>query len=150
MNNDDAAGQYYSLWILLNHTRHAIYRARDGELGKFGISAEQARLLYVVKSLGENATPTEISKRVFRQSHTISSLVSRAEAKGLLERGKDPKSKKKVMITLTPRGQEILDEAKKMESLQKIWSGLSETDLQQLEKILRSLFIVATGEKCRI
>jgi DNA-binding MarR family transcriptional regulator len=132
-------GRDYNLWILLNHTRHAIYRARELELSQYGITAEQARLLFVVQILRNRATPGEIAKHVFRASHTISSLVARTEKKGLVKKVKDLDSKKSVRIALTQTGQEALDQVLKMESIHQIMSGLSETKGKQLEANLKIL-----------
>ena len=141
----------YNLWILFNHTRHAIYRARELELDHYGITAEQGRLLFVVQNLGSKATPTEIGKHVFRASHTISSLVDRTEKKGLVKRVKDLNSKKMVRIALTNTGQEVLDRVLEMESIQEIMAGLSETKRDQLEGCLeilyrRALRIIESGK----
>ena len=129
----------YSLWILLNHTRHAIYRARELELSQYGITNEQARLLFAVNMLKEKAIPTEIAKHAFRETHTISSLVDRMAKKGLVKRVKDPNSKRIVRIVLTDEGQEVLHQAMRRESLHKIISGLSETQHEQFKSCLKVL-----------
>jgi DNA-binding MarR family transcriptional regulator len=129
----------YNLWILLNHTRHAIYRARELELNRHGITAEQGRLLFVVKDLGQKATPSEIAKHVFRASHTISSLVDRTEKKGLVKRVKDLDSKKSVRIALTREGEAVLNKVLEMDSIHRIMSGLSEAKGKQMEASLEIL-----------
>jgi DNA-binding MarR family transcriptional regulator len=140
MNNTNISERYYNLWILLNHTRHAIYRIRELELSRYGITTEQGRLLFVLFKLGGSATPTELSKHLFRQSHTISSLVNRMVAKNLVKRMKDPINKKTVIITLTEDGQDILKQVIKIESIESVMSSLSEREIKQLNKILRVLF----------
>lgn len=139
MKNNAFPERDYNLWILLNHTRHAIYRARELELNQYGITAEQGRLLFVVANLGNRATPSEIAKHVFRAIHTISSLVNRTEKKGLVKRIKDLESKKSVRIALTEQGQEVMDKVLKMDSIHKIMSGLSTADGQQMEACLEIL-----------
>ena len=129
----------YNLWILLNHTRHAVYRARERELNQYGITAEQGRLLFVVANLGNRATPSEIAKHVFRASHTISSLVNRTEKKGLVKRVKDLESKKSVRIALTEQGQEVMAKVLEMDSIHKIMSGLSTARGKELEACLEIL-----------
>ena len=136
----------YNLWILLNHTRHAIYRARELELSQYGITNEQARLLFAVNMLKEKAIPTEIAKQAFRETHTISSLVDRMAKKGLVRRVKDPNSKKIVRIVLTDEGEHILHQAMRRESLHKIISGLSETQYEQTKACLKILMQRALQE----
>lgn len=129
----------YNLWILLNHTRHAIYRARELELSQYDITVEQARMLVVVDVLKEKALPTEIARHLFRESHTISSLIDRMENKELVVRVKDPFNKKIVKVRLTPKGQKVLSQVKNMSSLHTIMSGLSPRKQQQLKSCLEIL-----------
>jgi len=129
----------YHLWILLNHTRHAIYRARELELNHYDITVEQARLLFVVNALKGKAIPTVIARYLFRESHTISSLINRMEKKQLVKRVKDPDNRKIVKVVLTPKGQEILEKTMVMDSIHQIMSGLSEENLNQLEFCLETL-----------
>ncbi len=83
MEYDDAA-KYYSysdedhdLWLLLTHTRYAIYRAREKELQRYKVSPEQTSVLFIVQALGNRATPSEISRFILRQPHTVSALIER-------------------------------------------------------------------------
>jgi DNA-binding MarR family transcriptional regulator len=126
----------YNLWILLNHTRHAIYRARELELDKDNITVEQARLLYVFDGLKGQGTPTEIAKYLFRESHTISSLIDRMVKKDLVKRVKDPCNKKIVRVMLTPRGQGLLQKTTVIDSIHRIMYGLNNEQLVQLKTCL--------------
>ncbi len=82
------AAKYYSysdidhdLWILLAHTRYAVYRSREKELQRYGVSPEQVGILFIVQALGNRATPSEISRYVLRQPHTVSALIDRMAEK---------------------------------------------------------------------
>jgi len=136
----------YNLWILLNHTRHAIYRARESELTQYDITVEQARLLYVVNALKDKAIPTEIARHLFRESHTISSLIDRMEHKYLVKRVKDPGNKRIVKIILTKKGLKTLNETMVMDSIHRIISGLSEKQMPQLETSLKILMERASAQ----
>jgi DNA-binding MarR family transcriptional regulator len=136
----------YNLWILLNHTRHAIYRARESELIQYDITVEQARLLYVVNSLKDKAIPTEIARHLFRESHTISSLIDRMEQKYLVKRVKDLSNKRIVKIILTKKGLKALNETMVMGSIHRIISGLSEEQMTQLDSSLKTLMERASGQ----
>ena len=52
----------YNLWVLLAHTRHAIFEAREKELRLFNITARRSAVLYIIQALGDKATPAEISR----------------------------------------------------------------------------------------
>ena len=78
----DEAAKYYSdedddqdMWLLLTHARYAVFRAREKELQRYGVSPEQVGLLFVVQALGAQATPAAISRQILRQPHTVSALV---------------------------------------------------------------------------
>lgn len=140
ISKDKFSDQDYNLWILLNHTRHAMFRARELELKRYGVTAEQARLLFTIRALGENATPTEVAKQAFKESHTISSLVNRTEKKNLVKRVKNLENKKSVRIVLTDKGENILNQIMRLESIHQIVSGLSKAKRKQLQSCLEILF----------
>ena len=76
-------------------------RFRGIELKKHDISPEQAGVLVIVASLGDNATPSEISRWLLRKPHTLSSIINQMVNKGLINKDHHPKQKNMVIIILT-------------------------------------------------
>ncbi len=138
--------QDYDLWILINTTRHAIFRSRTAELSEIGLTIGQSKLLFVVDALGKDATITAIGKQFFRVSHTITSLVTTAVKKGLVRREKDPYNKKIVRIVMTDAGRAAYEKSKKIDSIKRIMSGLSETRRKQLIKALEIILHQASKD----
>jgi len=53
----------------------------------------QAAVLFVVRNMKTAATPAEISRRLFREPHTVSELIKRMEKQGLVRKKKDLEKK---------------------------------------------------------
>jgi len=89
MENDTIIGQKYQLWVLLHQVCVAATRARGNELRKFGISRMQATVLFWLKTMNGSVTPAELSRLLFREPHTVFSLLNRMEKQGLVKKVKD-------------------------------------------------------------
>jgi DNA-binding MarR family transcriptional regulator len=104
-------------WNRLVTTMIIWERARNLELAKIGINMVQAEVLYCLKASKEPLTPMKLARMMHRQPHTISALVHRMEAQGLLSTKKDMKRKNWLRLSLTKKGEEAL----------KRWSTATET-----------------------
>ena len=129
----------YKLWVLLAQTREAMLKSRQKELGRYNISPRQNAVLLFLQVAGDKATPAEISRGLFRESHTISEILSRMEKQGLLKRVKDLTRKNLVRVELTEQGRDTCIRSTRRESIHKILSVLSSEERQQLELYLRRL-----------
>ncbi len=131
--------QYYQLWWLILHTRRAMSKVRAKELSQYGITPEEAAVLFVVQTIGYKATPAEISRWLLRESHSVSSLISRMEKKGLVRRVKDLDRRNLVRVAMTKKGEQAYNQAAKRESIHQIMSHLPEEECQQLTACLERL-----------
>jgi len=95
--------------------------------------------LFVIDAIGDKATPAEISRWLFRQSHTISGLLKRMERDGLIRMVKDLDRKNLVRVALTEKGQQALDQSRKREAIHYVMSTLSLEEQQQLSSSLDKL-----------
>jgi len=134
-----SADQYYRIWVLLAQTREAMLKARQKELAPYNLSPRQCAVLFYLQAINGKATPAEISRGLFRESHTISEILSRMEKQGLLKRVKDLSRKNLVRVELTEQGREAYNRSARRESIHKILSVLSSEERQQLELYLRRL-----------
>jgi DNA-binding MarR family transcriptional regulator len=149
----DEAAKYYSysdedhdLWMLLTHTRYAIYRSREKELQRFGVSPEQVGVLFMVQALNNRATPSEISRYILRQPHTVSALIERMVEKGFVKKAHDLDRKNLVRISLTEKGQQVYERSTKRGPIHRIMSVLSEEERTQLRGLLGKLHSQARKE----
>jgi len=148
MKDAASADQHYRLWWLIIHMRRAMYKARAKELLQYGITPEEAALLFAVQAIGYRATPAEISRWLLREPHSTIGLLNRMERKGLLKRSKDLERKNLVRVAITKKGQQAYSHAAKRESIHRILSSLSKEKCDQLEscaQILRDKALAELG-----
>ena len=129
----------YTLWVLLRQACDASVRARDKELSQYGISAEEAAVLFVVQANGERATPSEISRWLFREPHSTSGLIIRMEKDGLVRKLNDLERKNMLRVVMTEKGREAYEKSTARESIHRIMSSLSEDERQLLRSCLERL-----------
>jgi hypothetical protein len=78
----------FSLFVLVAQTKDAILKARQIEYERFGISNERRALLWIIQSYGDQATPAQIARRIFRELQSITEMLKRMESDGLVTRSK--------------------------------------------------------------
>jgi len=139
MKNAADADRDYTLWVLLRQAGDAALRARDKELSQYGISVEEAAVLFVVQATGETATPSEISRWLLRAPHSTSALLIRMEKDGLVRKLNDLKRKNMLRVVMTEKGREAYEKSTARESLHRIMSLLSEEERQQLQSLLERI-----------
>ena len=139
MKNLKPGDQDYNLWIMLEHARSAVVAAREKELNQYGISMMKAAVLFIVDSIGNEATPAEISRWILRKSHSVSGLLDRMEKDGLIKKTKDLHRKNLVRVTITEKGYKALNKSKDRKSIHRSMGVISDEERQklynQLEKI---------------
>ena len=139
MENSLSVDKDYALWVLLLQTKDTVFKAREKELSQYGISPEQAGVLFIIHTIGNTATPAEISRWLLRKHHTVLGILGRMEKAGLVRKTRDSVRKNLVRVTLTEKGQQAYYQSTKIESIREIMSSLSEEERQQLSSCLQTL-----------
>ena len=129
----------YNLWVLLSQACNLILNVRDNELSQYGTSAMQAAILLVIKSIGDEVTPAEISRWILRKPSSVTGILQRMEKAGLLKKTKDLSRKNLVRVTTTEKGGRVYNQSLKRESIRQIMSCLSVDESQQLMASLKKL-----------
>lgn len=77
-----------------------------------GLEPQQHQFLLMLKGLPEEIKPTigELAGRLQIQHHSAVELVDRLERRRLIQRQRDPRDRRQVVVRLTPAGEEILHE----------------------------------------
>ena len=127
------------LLIALQHTTNAIVRAREKELSQYGLTYMQAAVFLTIQTIGDKATPAEISRWLFREPHSVSGLISRMEKAGLVTKVKDLDRKNWVRVAITEKGRQAYSQALERESIHNIMSALSNEDHKALQRYLKIL-----------
>ena len=131
--------QYYDLWNLLSEVRDAIVKTREMEASQSGISASQTQVLFFIQTVDGPLTPAQLSRLLFRESQSVSGILSRMEKRGLIKRVKDLDKKNQVRIVMTEKGRQVYSRSTKRRSIQRIMSSLSKEERQQLKSLLQVL-----------
>ena len=128
-------------FITFLHTADIVERYVDIEMHNIGINRTHFSLLNNLIVLGGKATPTELSKRVFRSKHAITRAVDTLVKEGLVRRegiGEDRRNRK---VAITTKG---LNFVRRMVPVReeigsRIISPLNKTEAKQLSSILKRL-----------
>jgi len=129
----------YNLWVLIHQARDAVFKAREKELSQHGVTAMEAAALFIISTIGNTATPADISRWMFREHHTVSALLSRMESKGLIAKVKDQTKKNTWRVSLTEKGQSAFRESAKRESIHAAMSPLTKNERQRFESYLKKV-----------
>jgi len=150
MSVDTGSDQVYMFWVLFQQAYSAMSRVREKELNALGITAHQATLLAVVAELGDSATPSSVSKRMLRESHTVTELINRAVKMGLLTKESDSRRKNGVKVLLTNKGSQVCEQMKDMQILRRLISVLPPDQLEYSLSFFRLLRDNAFNEMAEV
>lgn len=134
------ADQDFELWSLLHQARDAIAKAREDELKELDISMIKAAVLFFAKNMEGPPTPAKISRALFREPHTISGLLDRMEAQGLVQRVHDLQRKNLVRVEVTEKGNEFYHRTRERRRIiSKIMGVLTDQERKELRASLIKL-----------
>jgi DNA-binding MarR family transcriptional regulator len=136
----------YELWVLIGETREAMFRARRRELAPNKVTPRHAAVLAIIKDLSTDASPTTISKRLLRETHSTSEILSRMEKIGYVTRCQHPSGGGSVRIKLTRKGLRAYHESYKRSVIHRIIGELSATEREQLSSCLNKLLLASLRE----
>jgi DNA-binding MarR family transcriptional regulator len=126
----------YNLWISLSRARNLVFRTRELELQRYGITPEQAIILHLICNAKEKLTPAEVSRLIFRRPHTVSAILDRMEEKELIDKSTDPNRKNMIRIGVTEKGIEAYKLTTKRGPIHRIMGSLSKDESDQLIRAL--------------
>jgi DNA-binding MarR family transcriptional regulator len=142
----NAGDKEYDLWILLSRVYHLIAMLRKLELSKYNIMPVQSYILFIIKALGNETTPSKISEYVYQQRSSISDILNRMVKQGLIRKTNKTGGNKRVIVTLTAKGEKSLTFSKNRKYLHKVMSSLTENKKRQLESAMEILRDSAINE----
>jgi DNA-binding MarR family transcriptional regulator len=129
----------WNLWTMLEQVHSGITLARDRELEKNGISTIKAAALFIINSIGNEATPAEISRWILRRPHSVSGLLDRMEKDGLIKKTKNLSKKNLVRVTITPKGRKAYGISLKRKTINQVLNALTAAEQKQLYAYLEKL-----------
>lgn len=129
----------YNLWALLEQVTTLILNARDQELSEYGTTAMQAAVLFIINQVGDETTPADISRWIFRKPSSVTGILNRMAKAGLLQRTKDLPKRNMVRVRVTEKGQKAFKQSLKRKPIHLIMSALSQEERRQLASLLQKL-----------
>ncbi|MDM7998466.1 MAG: MarR family winged helix-turn-helix transcriptional regulator [Dehalococcoidia bacterium] len=126
-------------WWEMSVTSLILQRAWQMELGQIGLTVPQTLVLIAVADSPEPITPMKLSRILHREPHTISALLTRMEAQGLVKKERNLERGNWVRVTLTKKGKEAYQRQLKAKKVRNVTECLSRQELEELNKMNRKL-----------
>lgn len=128
------------LYIALNHLEHLHHRRSFALMQQLGIYPGQAGLLYRL-SEADGRSQQELADLMHIRSSTMTVMLSRVEALGLIERQRDQQDQRIVRIFLTDAGREAAQKARERLVVLggECFSTLTAEERRQLLPIVRKI-----------
>src|SRR5579859_4526232 len=128
------------LGLHLTRVSRSISRAFDDALAEAGGSLPVWLVLISLKS-GQRASQRELAEAVGIQGATLTHHLNTMESAGLVTRRRDPANRRLHLVELTPAGDALFARLRDAATAfdRRLRSGLSESELGQLETLLTRL-----------
>jgi DNA-binding MarR family transcriptional regulator len=124
--------------IALVRTADALMAASNALMASYGLSAAGRQALAILEGAAGPLSPTEISQRMFTTTASTTSLLDTLEQGGYVTRARHPDDRRKVLVTLTPVGRDLVDDyLPKLVALQT--AALADVDESAREHLQASL-----------
>jgi len=112
---------------------------KTAELIKLNLTFAQSTILIRIWSCNDNISPAELGRDLLRKPNTISLILKRMIRDGLVKKRPDPRQKHSYLLSVTAKGQELLQLESKNKSLKKLFLHFSEERLYQFADCLNEL-----------
>ena len=126
-------------WWEMSVTSLILQRAWEMELAQVGLTVPQTLVLTIVQSSPEPITPMKLSRLMHREPHTISALLTRMEAQGLVKKERNLERGNWVRVSLTKNGKEAYERQAVARKVRNITTCLSKQELGALNKMNKKL-----------
>jgi DNA-binding MarR family transcriptional regulator len=125
-----------ALWQMLARTNHIVSKVRQKELRQYGITMNEAIVLFTVLRLKGLATPAAISRQLFWEPHTVSEQLKSMETKGLIKKVRDLERHNLIRVAATKEGVEAYRQSARRKSTREIMSVLTKEEQIQVWSLL--------------
>jgi len=124
------------------YTAFAILRKEsDRALAPWGLTVPQAAVLALLAEARQPLPVSKLARLLLQESPSVTSLVDRMCDSGLVERGKDRRDRRVVLIRLTSKGRQMHDglRATAAEFNDELFGVLSSEERETLKDLLQKL-----------
>jgi DNA-binding MarR family transcriptional regulator len=123
----------------LIYTVSAIMRkVSDRALASWGLTVAQAPVLVILREAGRPVMITKVARRLLLETPSVTTMVDRLTERGLVERVKDPKDRRKTLVALTKKGRRLVDSIREpgQQLEEEMFAVLNEGERDSLKTIL--------------
>lgn len=133
-------------WITLYQAYNAVFKVNEMALLPQEISLPQLHLLALLSYSGRPLSTGEIARAMVKAAQSITGLVDRLVARGMVETKGDPKDRRRTLVVLTDVGRAKLRESWPIanQAGKELFNALSDQELSSLKSTCEKLRGVAT------
>jgi len=138
MNTKELEGaELFSAWALLHQSYLLTYKYLDQIVSRLGVSQAQASVILVLKGADEPLPLSRLARYLVQEAQSVTSLVDRLEARGLVKRVPDNRDRRVIHVELTPEGDVVFDQLfpAALKACREAFSGLSGRELHELSQL---------------
>lgn len=124
---------------LLYSASAILLRAFDQALAPRGITASQVSVLAFLDEVGHPITISHLARLLILESPSVTTMVDRLSERGLVERTRDPKDRRKTLVRFTQEGKRLLKSIREpgQQLHDEMFDVLTDEERQVLRAILR-------------
>lgn len=138
LESDQALQLENQLCFALHSTSLAMTKVYRPLLEPLGLTYPQYLVLLVLWQ-EDNVPVSDLGTKLFLDSGTLTPLLKRLEAAGLVTRTRDPEDERRVLVALTTEGRKLKAKARKIPSCVVSAAGCSVRELTELAHTLKVL-----------
>lgn len=119
------------------------------ELSYYGVTVPQFYALLSLKRCGQACPMSELAQATQQASATMTGIIDRLVRMGLVERRRKESDRRVVMVYLTRRGEQLLEEvrARRRQSFYKALAKFDDEEIDQLLRLLEALPLALSWEE---
>jgi len=108
--NDEMSLADYQALAEFRYQLRRFLRFSEQTTRELGLEPQQHQLMLTLKGLplGRNATIGDLAERLQLRHHSTVELIDRLAERGFIERSRDETDQRRVLVNLTPYGEEVL------------------------------------------
>jgi DNA-binding MarR family transcriptional regulator len=126
-----------SVGFMITRLRAALFASVDREISPWGVSSAQAAILiYIAHGRGNRAA--DIARDYSYDTGSMTRMIDRLVAKGLLRRVRDDSDRRAMLLELTAKGRKLTERLPPVaaRALNSLLRGFSRAELDQLKGLL--------------
>lgn len=127
----------FDVWLLVGQTNIKVHRTLNAMLAKVDLSLAQHEILVNIHR-ESGLTQKALSEKLLVVKSNISALLKKLEQRGLVRRAPDPEDSRNNQLTLTKRGEALVQESFTLQNrvVKAMVSVMSDQELEQMGDVM--------------